>query len=440
MSKENSKTAKLNEQARKTSIKEGCFSVLTSSFGDNFAGAFAVAIKSTPFQISFLTSLPNLFSPIAQSFGSKWMEHHSRKKIVTRFVFWQALIWIPIAILALLFMFSIFTSQLPIALVILYTSLAILGGLTVPAWFSWMGDIIPENEKGKYFTRRNKITGFVSLIALLAGAFLLDFFEKKSIAMVGFFILFILAALTRLAAYKFFKQQYCPKFKLKKEYYFSFWNFVLKYRNFTKFSVYNAFLNLATCIAGPFFTVYMLRELQFSYTTFMAVVISGALFTILFTPLAGKFSDKYGNLKLIYIANVLFILIPILWIFTKNPWAIILGIQLIGGATSAAWAISTTNFIYDTVTPQRRGICIAYMGILVGAGIFIGSTLGGLILDSWHPSPNIINPFLFVFAVSALFRLISLFVFLPQIKEIKKFKSLPPFLAILRNPIRQFYD
>ena len=48
-------------------------------------------------------------------------------------------------------------------------------------------------------------------------------------------------------------------------------------------------------IASPFFAVYMLEELKFSYYMYIAVILSSSIFYLLFLPLAGKFSDKYGN-------------------------------------------------------------------------------------------------------------------------------------------------
>ena len=54
-------------------------------------------------------------------------------------------------------------------------------------------------------------------------------------------------------------------------------------------------------IASPFFAVYMLRNLGFSYLTFMMVMMSQVLFTILAMRVWGKFADKYGNYEVIKI-------------------------------------------------------------------------------------------------------------------------------------------
>jgi MFS family permease len=141
----------------------------------------------------------------------------------------------------------------------------------------------------------------------------------------------------------------------------------------------------------------------------------------------GKFSDKFGNRELLKIGAMLTSLVPILWIFSPSPIFIILIPQLISGIGWAAFNLSASNFIYDSVSPQRRGICVAYYNILVGVGIFIGGITGGL-LAQYLPSETI-KKFLIIFAISGILRFIASLIFLPRIKEVKKVKK------ISENPI-----
>lgn len=415
------------KEARKTSIKEGSFASVMSGFGDSYISAFMVALTNNPIPISLLSSIPGLASPLAQIFGSRLMEKYSRKYLVVRFVFLQALMWLPIAALGIIFWKGYFTEELPYILIFLYTLLAIFGGFSGPSWFSWMGDIVPEKERGKYFSKRNRICGLISLIAFLLGAFILDLFKTKGFVTLGFTILFAIASTFRFVSFNFFRKQYEPELKLEKEYYFSFLAFLKRRGNFLKFTFYQSTFYFALTIASPFFTVYMLKELQFNYITYTLVSISSTVFYLIFLPLAGKFSDKYGNLKMLYISSIGYGIYPFLWIFIKNPLYLVFLPQLVIGLSSAGFSISTTNFIYDTVTPQRRGICTAYMNILVGIGVFLGSILGGLILKYYHPP--IFKAIIFVFLVSGVLRLAVSFIFIPQIKE-KERKDKPSFRLI----------
>ena len=71
----------LKRRTMRLSIKEGSATSVMSGFGDSYIVPFAVALKSNNFQISMLTSLTGLISPIAQTFGSNLMEKNPRKKI-----------------------------------------------------------------------------------------------------------------------------------------------------------------------------------------------------------------------------------------------------------------------------------------------------------------------------------------------------------------------
>jgi len=160
-----------------------------------------------------------------------------------------------------------------------------------------------------------------------------------------------------------------PNFKIKEE---------KTEDNFGRFVIYIALLNLATQIAGPFFAVYMLRDLGFSYKMFMVANVTTAIVSLLSMPLWGKFGDRFGNVRAMKITAVLVAIIPFLWIFSDNFYYII-AIQIVSGFGWAGMNLCHFNFIYDTVTPQRRAICSSYLNILRGFGVLIGAVAGGLI-------------------------------------------------------------
>ncbi|MEI6731072.1 MAG: MFS transporter [archaeon] len=427
---------RLRENARKTSIKEGSAASVMSGTGDNFISAFAVALsKSMPGQSIYLAimgSIASVFSPIAQQFGSRLMEKRSRRSIVVPLTLAQAFTWIPIAILALLAWQGILETYLPYLLVVFYGLYAIFGGLSGPAWFSWMGDIVDDKDRGRYFSKRNRIAGTISLTTFLIAGYFLDIFKTHGLVFIGFAILFGIASSARIVSHNYFKKQYEPELKLKKEYYFSFWQFLKKYTNFTKFVIFQFLYHVVFMFASPFFTVYMLNELKYDYLTFTILVTSGTLFYLMFTPLVGKFSDKYGNKRLLYLGGVCYGISLIPWLFFTNVWVLIFSYQIISGLGTAAYSIGTSNYLYDTVTPQRRGICVAYMNIGIGAGVFIGAMLGGWVLNNIHFTW--INTFLLVFGISAVLRILVPVIFIPRIKEVKPVANIPEFSFSVINP------
>jgi len=409
------------ERTLKLSIKEGSFSSLMTGLGDSYIIPYALALNANNLQIGLLRSFSGLLPPISQIYGAKLMERYSRKKIIVNYVALQAFMWIPIILLSLLVWKGFLILTIPYLLIVFYTLYGIFGSIAGPSWFSLMGDIVPEKIRGKYFGKRNMITGTVALIATLVAAFILDFFKTKGAVLLGFSIIFLIASFGRFVSAYLFKKHYNPRFRLKKKYYFSFLSFIKGYKkyNFTKFSFFVAVIHFSVMIASPFFAVYMLSELNFSYVTFMFINVSYSLATLISYPLWGKFSDKYGRKQVMAFSCILFSIMPALWLFSTSPYYLIFP-MLLAGLGWAGFNIASFNFIYDSVSQKRRGLCTAYYSILNGIGIFLGASLGGLILKYIPLLKLTLNSFLVLFLISAFLRLGATLIFLPQIKEVRK--------------------
>ncbi len=410
----------LQRKTRHLSIKEGSFATIRIILRNYYITPFAIAINAGNSIIALITSVVGLVGPISQWQSSRLIEKYPRKKIVTTATLFEALTWIPLIIIALLFYKGILISILPLLLLIFFALFIIIDGISYPAWFSWMGDVVDEGYRGKWFSKRNFTIGIVTLIFTVLAAFLLDFFKKNNWTMFGFMILFFIAMTTRLICRYYFKKSYEPKLKLKKGYYFSFWQFIKKAKsnNFGKFTFFTAATYFAMSIASPFFAVYMLRNLGFSYVIFMTVILSQIIFSLLTIRLWGKFADKYGNYEVIKITSILIPFYPVLWLISPHPVFLILGPALIGGIAFAGFNLATTNFIFDSVSSEKRGLAVSYYNVLNGIGIFLGAGLGAILVKTLTIS--FMDKLLFIFLISAIARMFVSLIMVPFIKEIRK--------------------
>jgi len=414
------KEQELKHKARKLSIWEGSFATIRQALGDTYISPFAIALNAGNATIAMLSSITGLVGPISQMFSARLIEKYSRKKILLKSTFYESLLWIPFIILAFLFYKGILVSTLPFILLFFFVIYTIIAQIPVPAWFSWTGDIVDEGYRGKWFAKRNFIIGTTSLIATILAALFLDFIKKQGYTMFGFIILFFLAMIARFISRQFLKKAYEPKLKLKKGYYFSFFQFIKKApkNNFGKFSIFRAFMAFAASIASPFFAVYMLRNLQFNYLTFMLITMSQVLFSLILMKAWGRFADKYGNYEVLKITSVLVPLYPILWLISSKPLFLIFGPSLIGGIAWAGFNLAAGNFVYDSVTPQKRSLAVSYFNVLNGVGIFLGAGLGGLLIKTI--TITFMDSLLFIFLISAFARMSVSLIGLPKIKEVRK--------------------
>jgi len=425
--------------ALKISIKEGSAGSVMNGVGNSFITPYALElmknfpVQTTNIYIGFLSSFVGLVSPISQIFSTKFMERLSRKKIVLYGVFFQALIWIPIILLGIMQYFGLWIDYLPGLLIFLYSLFVAIGAFATPAWFSWMGDLVPESKRGRYFSRRNRIIGVVSIISMLIAGFLLDFFKTKGLILFGFALLFSIGMIARIYSFFLLRKQYSPKLVLKDGYYFSFWQFLKKLpeSNFGKFSLYLGLMYFAVSIASPFFNVYMLNQLNLSYVWFTIINLSASVFSLIALPFWGKFADKYGNRRMLLICSFFVPLVALLWMGPGNVWYLFFVPSLISGIFWAGFDLAAFNFIYDSVRPEHRALCSAYTNMLIGIGIFAGSALGGLIAK-FIPFTFGLGIFLFIFLISGIARFIIALIFVPQIKEVRPVKKPPLLLKELR--------
>jgi MFS family permease len=274
-----------------------------------------------------------------------------------------------------------------------------------------MKDLVTE-DRGNYFGKRNRIAGFISFICTIVGGFLLDYFKGTKLFM-GFIILFSLAFIGRAISAYLMRKQYEPKFEYDDKYYFSFKLFLkrMNQNNFGRFSIYTTLISFAVNISAPFLTVYMIKDLSFSYVNYMVVILSPVVTTILFMPLWGKFADKYGNVKTMRMSGYLTALMPLLWFLSafiipkQYVFLYLVFVEAFSGIVWAGFNLASANFVYDAVSRQRMAICNTYDSITTTFGVMIGALIGGF-LSSMKFNFLGINAILAVFLLGALLRLI----------------------------------
>ncbi len=414
----------LKHQSRRLSIKEGMFAAASGSFGNSYISPFAIAINASNSAVALLSSISGLLGPLTQIFSSRLIEKYPRKKIILKAVLLESLVWIPLMVIAFLFYKGILVTFLPFFLLTFFAIFIMATYTTGAAWFSWMGDITDTKFRGRWFSKRNLITGFVAVILTLLASFVLSYFQKQNWTMFGFIILFALALTFRIISRSIFKKQYEPKIKLKKGDYFSFWDFLTKSTktNFGKFAIFRALLSFAGSISTPLLAVYLLRYLEFDYITYIIIILSSTIFSIGVMKVWGTFADKYGNYKVLAITSLLIPTIPILWILSPSPIYMILVPSFISGISWAGFTLSSGNFIYDNVKTQKRGLAISYYNMLIGIGIFLGAGLGAILIK--YLTISFMEPLFFIFLLGGLMRMVVVFNWIIKIKEIRKTEKL----------------
>lgn len=405
------------------SIKDGvAYSVMTGA-GETYFSAFAIHLKASTAQIGLLASLPSLFASLAQLL-SAWIGHRSdrRRGIILTGALLQAITWLPLIILPLVF--PEWSIPILITCIVLYHA---AGNFVVPQWSSLMGDLVPEKRRGRYFALRTRYATITAFMALVTGGLILHLFEEYRYATAGFVCIFFLATLARFISVYHLSRMIDPPGKVaameiptSKA-----WRQRLRHSPFVRFSIFFAFMQFSVAMAGPFFAVYMLRDLKFTYMEFMINTAASVLMQFLTLNIWGRISDAFGNRLILVLTGFLIPVLPALWIVSPNFWYL-LGVQVFAGLAWAGFSLSSGNYLYELVPSHKRSTFMAIHNVFTNVGIFAGALLGaylGSVLPAsitlWEHSFTWGSVFYGVFLFSSAGRFITALLFLPHLKEMR---------------------
>lgn len=207
-------------------------------------------------------------------------------------------------------------------LIVIYTFLLFCTSFAVPAWTSLMKDIIFEN-RAQYFAERNRVNTTMLFIGMLSAGFLLDYFKNTHV-FVGFILLFFIASVAKIINTFLFLRHYEPKYEYDESSHFTFRQFLRKMHsnNFGRFVLMMTGINFAIQVSAPFYAVYMLKDLGFSYIQFTIISSVSALVLIIF-PFWGRFIDKYGSYQTMKYSGIFIPIAPFGWFFIAISFKVI---------------------------------------------------------------------------------------------------------------------
>lgn len=418
----------VTERSIRHSLKDAAAFATMTGIGETYLSAFAVFLKATTPQIGLLASLPPMLASFVQ-FVSAWLGHVTgrRKAIVLAGASIQAFAWLPILLLPLAFADQ--GVALLIASVVLYHAGA---HLTAPQWSSLIGDIVPDRRRGRFFGLRTRLVTALTFTSILAGGLVLHLAAGRDATLQGFVALFTTAAVARLVSVWQLSRMHEPPARstaADAAWHLGDWR-RLRQSNAFRFSLFFACMQFAVAIASPFFTVYMLRDLEFSYLAFTANTATAILAQFLTLAQWGRISDVFGNRRILVVTGLFIPLMPILWTVSTNVWYLV-AVQALSGVSWAGFSLAATNFVFDLTAPQRRATYLAAHNVFASCGVFAGAVLGGFLGAALPTELRIggaefewLSPLYGVFAASTLARAAVVMLLIPKLREVRPVRDI----------------
>ena len=246
-------------------------------------------------------------------------------------------------------------------------------------WTAWMGDVVPERERGRYFGMRTGITGGVGMLANLAAGWWLD----RVSAPLSFQVVLVVAVATALVGVWIYSLQYDPPTTRERLRWRDVFVVPMRDPGFRRFLAFAAYWTFVVFLAAPFVFPYFLDELRLSFTQVAIWSTIAATSAMLTTVMWGRVADRVGNKAVLAVGTfVAGVGLPGAWILAgASGW---LGFIWISAVLDAvAWgAIGPAGFNLALVSTPRanRVVYIATWSLTTGIAGFLGGALSGPLL------------------------------------------------------------
>jgi MFS family permease len=362
----------------------------------NYLGLYVVAFGGSDAQVGLIASLGSLFAALAFFPGARYVETFGHRKR-TVLMAGGGISRVALGCLAVVPFF--FSGDTAIWVVIALISVrGFAGYFSVPAWTSLTADVVPIGIRGRFLASRN----FGMSLAALATAPMAGFLLDRYSGLAGWQIVWALA--TGAAAISTWcyaqipdpnphvdmlpREQTAAGRGVLAE--------ILSDGDFVWYLIGTAIWNVALQAAGPFFNVYLAKNLGASslWIGFLSALpaVTGLAGLVYF----GKMMDTRGTKWLLVVCGLLIPLLPAMWVIIDAPWQVIFP-NASSGVLWAGYNLALLNMVMVMAPPERRARYAAAFQTVTFAGAFAGPLLGGGIIS--------LIGFKAVFAFSAIGRL-----------------------------------
>lgn len=337
---------------------------------------YMLHVGASPSEIALVGAVPLLAqvaSPAAAYLAAAW----GRRKALTVLVaLLSRLTWLLAAALPAMPVPDAWRPSLLIG-VVLFSSFFLAANSTL--WTAWMGDVVPQRDRGRYFGLRTGVVGIVGMLANLGAGVFLD----RVGAPLNFQSVLVASVALALVGVALYLRQLDPPTEHVRLRWQDVVLLPLRDAGFRRFLRFALFWQFVVLLAAPFVFPYFLDELSLTFTQVAIWTSIAATTGLATTILWGRIADRAGNKGVLAIGTFIAgVALPSTWILAgltgRVEW-----IWLSAVFDAVAWgAIGPAIFNLALVSaPQANRVAfIAMYSLGTGVAGFVGGALSGPLL------------------------------------------------------------
>ena len=289
----------LTDEQRQAGLRAMNYQAIAASGADGlisggFLAAFALLLGASNVHIGILTALPPILQPV-QLLAVVLIERLRMRKpfaVMSYFIAYAA--WIPVALIP-------FALEIPnagaVTLLLVFVALrGIAQAFLNPSWIGWIRDIVPQDVMGSFFSQRMRIATIAAAVAGLVGAFYIDWWagrvpEPEQIYGYSYAMLFG-SILLGFGAVGFMARMPEPRMVAPEGQRPTILQMLaapLRDANYRQLMSFLMVWSLASQLAVPFFSVYMLTKLEMPLSAVVGLAVLSQATSVLFVNVWGGY-------------------------------------------------------------------------------------------------------------------------------------------------------
>jgi hypothetical protein len=383
--------------------------------GETYFPAFALAIGLGEASSGIVASVPlmaggiiQLMSPIAIGWAG------SLRRWVAIGASLQALSFLPLVYAAL-------AGEASLAALALVVSIYWATGYsTGPAWNTWMEYVVPTHRRVRFFAGRSRVQQTCTFTALLLSGLLLNWGASRGYVLESFAILFSVAGLLRLAsAYHLSltgdgevrprqpsnsrgtRKRTVRRASSRLGVHVATRGADIGRLSAARLIGYLVCMQLFVQVAGPFFVPYMLKQLHFSYATYIGLVSVAFVSKVASLSLWGRVAERAGAVNVLWFGGVGLVPLAWLWIFSSNVWWLVF-VQALSGIAWAAYELGFFLMFFESMPAGQRTRLLTYYNFANTLAITGGAAVGAAVLACSDCTPNAYHRLFLISSVGRL--------------------------------------
>lgn len=354
-------------------VRDAAFASLTGALsGGVVIVGFALALGAGPQVIGLLAAIP-FFAQLAQLPAIAFVERFRQRKRIGVI----ALTVARLAIFGLVLLPFVDDPRLRLTLLVLaQVAVAALSSFAACAVNSWFHQLLPTERLGAFFGRRLLVSTVLACVGTLAVGWWVDH-PPGGDPMRAYALSFAGAGLAGLLSSWYLARTPEPRMADAGPP-VTVWSRIagpLRDPAFRPLLVMLAAWNVASNVAAPFLTVYLLQQLGYGLSTVTALWVASQAANALTLFLWGRLSDRYSNKAVLAVALPVFFACMLGLVFSRLgtayglQLALLVLVHLVMGTASGGIALATGNL---GLKLAPRGQATAYLAVVGLVSAFAG--------------------------------------------------------------------